>query len=96
MNNFSISYSILTHNETDSFDKLLKDAKLVDTYRLLNGEKVEYSFWTYMHNARTKNKGWRIDYFLLSEKLLDNIKKSEILTDVKGSDHAPIMLKINI
>ena len=49
-----------------------------------------------MHKARAKNKGWRIDYFLVSDKIKNKVKKSEILTDIMGSDHAPIMLKIKV
>lgn len=82
-----------TERERNSFTKLLKEVKLIDTYRYFNKEKVEYSFWTYFHNARAKNKGWRIDYFLVSEKIINSVVKSEILTDVLGSDHAPVMLK---
>ena len=82
-----------TIEERNSFDLLLKEAKLIDTYRSLNPEKVEYSFWTYMFNARKKNKGWRIDYFLVTKKFMEKVKKSKILTEVLGSDHAPILLK---
>ena len=82
-----------TIEERNSFDLLLKEAKLIDTYRSLNPENVEYSFWTYMFNARKKNKGWRIDYFLVTKKFMKKVKKSKILTEVLGSDHAPILLK---
>lgn len=85
-----------TIEERNSFDLLLNEAKLIDTYRYLNPKKVEYSFWTYFHKARQKNKGWRIDYFLVSKKLINKVVKSEILTNVMGSDHAPVMLKVNI
>jgi exodeoxyribonuclease III len=85
-----------TNEERNSFDKLLKEVNLADTYRELNPEKEEYSYWTYMHKARAKNKGWRIDYFLVSDKIKNKVKKSEILTDVMGSDHAPIILKIKL
>ena len=81
-----------TIKERDSFDKLLKDAELIDTYRFLNPEKVEYSYWSYRFNSRKKNTGWRIDYFLISEKYIKNVKKSLILTEIMGSDHAPIKL----
>lgn len=81
-----------TIEERESFDKLLKDAELVDTYRFLNPEKVEYSYWSYRFNSRKKNTGWRIDYFLVSEKIIKNIKKSLILTEIMGSDHAPVKL----
>lgn len=92
----NLKNSGFTKEERDSFTKLLSKANLVDTYRKLNPVKEEYSFWTYMHNAREKNKGWRIDYFLISKAKSSWVKKSEILTKVKGSDHAPIMLKLNI
>jgi len=81
-----------TIEERESFDKLLKDAELVDTYRFLNPEKVEYSYWSYRFNSRKKNTGWRIDYFLISEKYIKNVKKSLILTEIMGSDHAHIKL----
>jgi len=85
-----------TNEERESFKKLLNEVNLIDTYRHLNPNKIEYSFWTYLHNARKKNKGWRIDYFLVPKKIVNNVIKSEILTDVMGSDHAPVMLKINL
>jgi len=81
-----------TIEERESFDKLLKDAELVDTFRFLNPEKVEYSYWSYRFNSRKKNTGWRIDYFLVSDKIIKNVKKSLILTEIMGSDHAPVKL----
>lgn len=83
-----------TDEERNSFSKILLDCKLVDSYRTLNLEKVEYSYWSYMRKSREKNVGWRIDYFLISEKNKNKIKKSDILTEIMGSDHAPILLKI--
>ena len=84
-----------TLEERDSFDKLLKECDLVDTYRFLNPELIEYSYWSYRFNSRKKNTGWRIDYFLIQEKYIKNIKKSIILTEILGSDHAPIKLILN-
>ena len=81
-----------TIEERESFDKLLNDGELIDTYRFLNPEKVEYSYWSYRFNSRKKNTGWRIDYFLVSQKIIKNVKKSLILTDIMGSDHAPVKL----
>lgn len=81
-----------TIEERESFDKLLNDAELIDTFRFLNPEKVEYSYWSYRFNSRKKNTGWRIDYFLVSEKIIKNVKKSLILTEIMGSDHAPVKL----
>ena len=92
----NLKNSGFTIEERDNFQKLLNYSNLIDIYRYLNPNKVEYSFWTYLHNARKKNKGWRIDYFLVSNSLIKNVIKSEILTHVEGSDHAPIMLKINL
>jgi exodeoxyribonuclease-3 len=67
---------------------------LKDSFRELHPETIRYSYWSYRFNSRNKNIGWRIDYFLTSEKLLKKIKKSDILEDVMGSDHAPIILEL--
>ena len=83
-----------TDEERESFKKTLTKLDLIDTFRHLNPEEIKYSFWTYYHNARNKNIGWRIDYFLVSKSILSKVKKSDILTDVYGSDHAPIILKL--
>jgi exodeoxyribonuclease-3 len=84
-----------TDEERESFKKILKDVGLIDTYRYKHPNKIEYSYWTYRMNARAKNVGWRIDYFLVSENIINKVKKSKILTDVMGSDHAPIKLNIS-
>ena len=85
-----------TQEERDSFTKFLKDTKMIDTFRYLNPEEQIYSYWGYRFNLRSKNKGWRIDYFLLSEKVIKWVKKSEILTEVIGSDHAPVSITLDI
>lgn len=85
-----------TIEERTSFKKLLSDTNLIDTFRYYNPDKILYSYWNYRTKAREKNKGWRIDYFLVSNKLIKQVKKTDILTDIIGSDHAPILLKINI
>lgn len=85
-----------TEEERTSFKKLLQENKLVDTYRFINKTKIEYSYWNYKFKSRDKNKGWRIDYFLVSNSLKDNVTKAKILTDVLGSDHAPIKLSIKL
>lgn len=83
-----------TDVERNNFTKLLKKAKLVDTFRHLNPEVTDkYSFWTYMFNARNKNKGWRIDYFRVSQRILKKLKIL-IITKQIGSDHAPVILDI--
>jgi|TARA_Y100000310_G_scaffold332833_1_gene409156 exodeoxyribonuclease-3 len=84
-----------TPEERSGFDKYLA-AGFVDTFRMFTTEGENYSFWSYMFNARKKNIGWRIDYFCVSEKLKSKVKSSRILKMVMGSDHAPVELKINI
>lgn len=83
-----------TVEERQSFDKILSHNDLIDTYRFKNGDEIEYSFWSYMRKSREKNIGWRIDYFLVSNKLKNKIKSSKILTHILGSDHAPVKLKL--
>ena len=85
-----------TDEERKSFKKHLDELDLIDTYRYLNPTKVEYSYWSYRFKSRSKNKGWRIDYFLVSNKFKNNIKKTSILTDIMGSDHAPVKLSIKL
>ena len=83
-----------TIEERSSFDQILNKTELIDIYRYLHPHKIEYTYWTYLRKAREKNIGWRIDYFLISKKLIKKIKNSSILTDILGSDHAPIKLII--
>lgn len=82
-----------TIEERNSFDNILKETKLIDTFRYLNPTEIKYSFWSYKFHAREKNAGWRLDYFLISEKMLKKVKKSDILIEITGSDHAPIILE---
>jgi exodeoxyribonuclease III len=63
---------------------------MIDTFRKLNPEAVKYSWWSYRGGAREKNVGWRIDYFLVSEKMMPRIKEAFILNEVMGSDHCPV------
>ena len=65
-----------------------------DTYRTLYPEKVEYSWWSYRFRAREKNAGWRIDYFIVSERFMERVSDSRILTDILGSDHCPVELDV--
>jgi exodeoxyribonuclease III len=83
-----------TIEERTSFDKMIETTKLKDSFREMHPETIRYSYWSYRFNSRNKNIGWRIDYFLTSEKLLKKIKKSDILEDIMGSDHAPIILEL--
>ena len=86
-----------TIEERNSSNKFIEKLKLIDVFRFLNPElKDVYSYWTYMRQAREKNKGWRIDLFLITKELENKIKNSTILTEQLGSDHAPITLEINI
>lgn len=62
----------------------------IDTYREINGDKVEYSWWSYRARARINNVGWRIDYFCCSEAIKKKIRKAFIMTKVMGSDHCPV------
>ncbi|MGP6239343.1 exodeoxyribonuclease III [Cuniculiplasma sp. SKW4] len=70
------------------------NAGYVDTFRMFHKEGGQYSWWSYMHNARAKNIGWRIDYFIVSKSIEKRVKDSGILSDVTGSDHAPIYLDV--
>jgi exodeoxyribonuclease-3 len=70
-------------------------AGFVDSFRFLHPDEVgAYSWWSYRFNARKNNAGWRIDYFLVSERLKDEIKAAYIMSDVLGSDHCPVCLEI--
>jgi exodeoxyribonuclease-3 len=66
----------------------------IDTFRMFVKEGGHYSWWTYRFNARARNIGWRIDYFVVSKELEKRVKKAAILKDVYGSDHAPVYLYI--
>ena len=82
--------------ERDSFGKLL-EAGFTDTFRFKNPDSTGmYSWWSYRFNARKNNAGWRIDYFLVSNRLAENITATPIYADVFGSDHCPVGLELNI
>lgn len=83
-----------TIEERESFEKILKNTDLIDTFRYLYPDKIQYSYWSYMRKSREKNIGWRIDYFLIDLKLKDKLKESNILPNILGSDHAPIKIQI--
>jgi len=81
-----------TQEERDGFTDLL-NAGFVDTFRHFKpDEKDAYTFWTYMMGCRAKNVGWRLDYFLVSKRMLDRVKESKIREKVFGSDHCPIVM----
>jgi exodeoxyribonuclease-3 len=66
----------------------------IDSFRFLHPDKQEYSWWSYRANARANNKGWRLDYAMVSKTLQENIKRAVILSDAVHSDHCPILLEI--
>ena len=72
------------------------NAGLIDTFRLFNPEGGHYTWWSYMRQARERNIGWRIDYYCASNILMKNIKSSLIFNKIMGSDHAPIVLEMDI
>ena len=74
----------------------LKAVGFVDTFRHLHPEEVKYSWWSYMFKAREKNAGWRIDYFVVSERIADKVKAAEIHTEILGSDHCPVSIEIDL
>jgi len=79
--------------EIDGMDAYT-NAKLIDTFRYLHPDTVKYSWWSYRAGAREKNVGWRIDYFLMSEHFLPQLKAAFILNDVFGSDHCPVGVEL--
>ena len=80
--------------ERGKFGELLA-AGFVDSFRYLHPEETgAYSWWSYRFNARANNAGWRIDYFLVSERIKDEIKAAYIMPEVMGSDHCPVCLEI--
>lgn len=80
--------------EIDGIQRYLSNGFL-DTFRLIHPTKEKYSWWSYRAGARTKNVGWRIDYFLVSDTLRSKVNDADILTEVMGSDHCPVQLDIN-
>ena len=91
-NHFSAGF---TDEERGKFSELLASG-FSDTFRSLYPDKVEYSWWSYMFQARQKNVGWRIDYFVVSNRILDKVKEAKIHTEILGSDHCPVSIEIDI
>ena len=83
-----------TDEERACFTKVLESG-YVDSFRYLYPDRKDaYSWWSYMFHAREKNAGWRIDYFVVSEKLKDRIKEASIHPEIMGSDHCPVELEL--
>ncbi|HAO14038.1 MAG TPA: exodeoxyribonuclease III [Tenacibaculum sp.] len=72
------------------------DSGFIDSFRYLNKNSGHYSWWSYRANSRANNKGWRIDYCMVSDLLEDKIKRSYILPEAKHSDHCPVVVEMNI
>ena len=84
-----------TPQERAWIDRFLGDG-WIDTFRMFTKEGGHYTWWTYRFKARERNIGWRVDYFVVSENLKDKVRNSWILSEVYGSDHAPIALEIDV
>ena len=84
-----------TDEERNKFSALLNKGFL-DTFRTCHPEEVTYSWWSYRFHAREKNAGWRIDYFVISQRLQELMTDAKIHTEVMGSDHCPVELDLNI
>lgn len=82
-----------TDEERGKFNALL-NAGFVDSWRMLNPDTVKYSWWSYRFQARQRNAGWRIDYFLVSDSMKDRIAGAEIHNEILGSDHCPVELEL--
>ena len=83
-----------TDEERQKFSELLSEG-FIDTFRTFYPDEVTYSWWSYRFHAREKNAGWRIDYFVTSQRLLEHIKDAKIHTDIMGSDHCPVELQLS-
>jgi len=84
-----------TKEERDDFTKLLSSG-FVDTFRFLHPDTVAYSWWSYRFHAREHNAGWRIDYFVVSDRIKHLVKESSIDGTIIGSDHVPVILDIDL
>ena len=90
-NHFSAGF---TDQERGKMTELLNSG-FIDTYRYFNPNEVKYTWWSYMFQSRSKNIGWRIDYFIVNKDFIKNVKNTMIYTDILGSDHCPIGIEID-
>ena len=82
--------------ERGKIDRLLHSG-FTDTFRFLHPDETgRYSWWSYRFHARQNNAGWRIDYFIVSDRLRDRIRRADILSEIYGSDHCPVLLEIDL
>lgn len=84
-----------TDQERDKF-RQLKASGFTDSFRFLHPDEIAYSWWSYRFNARARDAGWRIDYFMVDDTIKDRIKDARIHSDIFGSDHCPVSLEIDI
>ncbi len=80
--------------EREWFAKLVEEDGLIDTFREFNKDPEQYSWWSFRQRSRERNKGWRIDYHLITPELRPHLKNAGILKDVKHSDHCPVMVEL--
>jgi len=83
-----------TNEERDGFEKFLKNG-FVDIFRQYNQQPGQYTWWSHWANARSRNVGWRIDYWLTSKSIAERIVEAKIHNDIIGSDHCPISIEMN-
>ncbi len=84
-----------TLEEREGIDNIIKEG-FVDTFRMFENGNGHYTWWSHFANARARNVGWRIDYIFASKRIIKKTKKVEILKDVMGSDHCPVLIDIDI
>ena len=84
-----------TDQERAKMTELLA-AGFADSFRVVHPDEVKYSWWSYRFHAREKNAGWRIDYFIVSRRIVDRIRAAEIHNEIFGSDHCPVELQIDL
>lgn len=84
-----------TQQEIDGMTNFL-NAGFVDTFRSFHPNEIKYSWWSYRGGAREKNIGWRLDYVLVSQTLLNKVKSSFILNEIEGSDHCPVGIELDL
>jgi exodeoxyribonuclease-3 len=91
-NEGNAGYSI---QERTEFQKLI-DNGFSDVFRVMFPNEIKYTWWSYRFNARKNNAGWRIDYFIVSNRLVNNVKSYEIHDQIEGSDHCPVIIEIEL
>ncbi len=84
-----------TQQEIDGLSAMLQEG-YVDSWRNMHPDEVKYSWWSYRMSAREKNIGWRLDYFIVSEKLMPKVENTFILNEIMGSDHCPVGIDLNV